>query len=73
MLKLATEGLSRLPLELAAFREPQTKVAAESGAMALIEYLKNQLKKPNGTNPTVIRDTITAGAWLEKKFPLDIM
>jgi hypothetical protein len=35
-------SFSRLPLELAVFRAPKTKAAAETDAFALIEYLKNQ-------------------------------
>jgi integrase len=61
------KGFSRLPLELAIFREPKTKAAAAAGALALIEYLKNQLKVSqvslmagkSSKGPTV-------GAWLER-------
>jgi hypothetical protein len=38
--KWQRKGFSRFPLELAVFREPKTRTAAEAGAMALIEYLK---------------------------------
>jgi hypothetical protein len=39
-------GFSRFPLELAVFREPKTKAAAEAGALALIDRLKSLLKTP---------------------------
>jgi integrase len=69
-------GFSRLPLELAVFREPKTKADAETGALALIEYLKNQLKAP-GNTPQDILSSIrkpqgpTVGNWLERLTSLD--
>jgi hypothetical protein len=69
------KGFSRLPLELAVFREPKTKAAAESGAMALIEYLKNQLKTPQHdsakTNVETADKSPTVGEWLLKFISLD--
>jgi hypothetical protein len=64
------KGFSRLPLELAVFREPRTKAAADAGALALIEYLKNQIKQPEEVRQIPRadagpRDEITVGAWLE--------
>jgi hypothetical protein len=64
------KGFSRFPLELAVFREPKTKAAAEAGALALIEYLKNQLTSGNvlQDNPLSAKDSQgpTVGAWLER-------
>ncbi|MDR3342568.1 MAG: hypothetical protein LBT14_07250 [Treponema sp.] len=39
------------PPELALFREPKTKGTADTGAVALIEYLKKQVEQPPPTNP----------------------
>jgi hypothetical protein len=69
-------GFSRLPLELAVFREPKTKAAATEGAMALIEYLKNQLNGPENTPKDVLRAAKrprgpTVGAWLKRFTGLD--
>jgi hypothetical protein len=69
------KGFSRLPLELAVFREPKTKAAAESGAMALIEYLKSQLKTPRNDSAEPNAETAdkspAAGEWLLKFISLD--
>jgi integrase/recombinase XerD len=46
------------------YRYPKTKAAAESGALALIQYLKKQLE--DGGGPRLRADNITAGAWLLK-------
>jgi hypothetical protein len=61
-------SFSRLPLELAVFREPKTKAAAEAGALTLIEYLKNQLKTPelSGNLLPVKPQGPTVGNWLER-------
>jgi integrase len=50
-----------LPPELAQFRYPKTKSAAEAGAFALIEFLK---KSPEPSR--VSTDRIEVGAWLKK-------
>jgi hypothetical protein len=60
------KGFSRLPLELAAFWDPKTKAAAEASAMALVEYLRNQLRGAEESVLTEVRDTMTAGVWLER-------
>ena len=70
------KGFSRLPLELAVFREPKTKAAAEAGALALIEYLKGRIKQPEEVSriPRTdegSRDEITVGAWLERFISLE--
>ncbi|MDR1468914.1 MAG: hypothetical protein LBT00_06440, partial [Spirochaetaceae bacterium] len=49
------------PPELAQFRNPKTKSAAEAGAFALIEFLKKS-QEPSRM-PT---DKIEVGAWLKK-------
>jgi integrase len=49
------------PMELAQYRNPKTKSAAEAGAIALIEFLKNT-HEPLHTHT----DKIRVGAWLEK-------
>jgi hypothetical protein len=49
------------PTELAQFRNPKNKAAAQAGAFALIEFLK-KAQKPDRV-PT---ERITVGAWLEK-------
>jgi integrase len=63
-------------LELAVFREPKTKADAKAGVLALIEYLKNQLK----THDETLRDGLppikkprgpTVGNWLERLTSLD--
>jgi integrase len=67
------KGFSRFPLELAVFREPKTKAAAEAGALALIEHLKHQPESPKDTqgDRKQPRDGIAVGAWLEKFISLD--
>jgi site-specific recombinase XerC len=44
--KWQRKSFSRFPLELAIYRDPKTGAAAKTGALALIEYLKNQLNAP---------------------------
>jgi integrase/recombinase XerD len=53
-----------LPGELAHYRAPKTKSAAEAGAVALIAYLKQKLEE--GTAHRVRIEDITVGAWIEK-------
>jgi hypothetical protein len=53
-----------LPDELAHYRAPKTKSAAEAGAVALIAYLKK--KQSEGTALRVRVEDITVGAWIEK-------
>jgi hypothetical protein len=64
------KAFSCFPLELAVFREPKTGSAAETGALALIEFLKNRLKTPDvpqdGSHlPQKFRGP-TVGSWLER-------
>ncbi|MDR2068243.1 MAG: hypothetical protein LBP71_00025 [Spirochaetaceae bacterium] len=66
--------VSGLPQELAVFREPKTKAAAETGAMALIEYLKAQIRPPEDVQAPRVNeppDRITVGAWLERFISLE--
>jgi site-specific recombinase XerD len=68
------KGFSRFPQELAVFREPKTKAAAEAGALALIEYLKSKAKQPVDTCQMLQvspQDSITIGAWLERFISLE--
>jgi hypothetical protein len=66
------KGFSRFPLELAVYREPKTRAAAEVGAMALVEFLKNQLA-PGNTSPLSAKETVgpTVGAWLKRLTSLE--
>jgi hypothetical protein len=66
------KGFSRFPLELVVFREPATRAAAETGAAALIEYLKNHLTPKNtspGLSPAKATREPVAGAWLKRLPP----
>lgn len=58
------QSFQKLPGELAQFRQPKTKAAAQAGAVALNEYLKKSTEQPNTAYVPV--DDITVGAWLEK-------
>jgi hypothetical protein len=58
------QSFHKFPDALAQYREPKTKAAAEAGAVALIQYLKNQ--QETAAVSRVSTDNITAGAWLEK-------
>jgi len=62
------KSFCHLPACLAPYREPKNQTAADNGAMALIDFLKNQLQ--TGT-VTVSTDTIKIGQWLEKFISLD--
>jgi hypothetical protein len=53
-----------LPEELAQYRNPKTKSAAEAGAVALIAYLKK--KQSEGGAWRARAEDITVGAWIEK-------
>jgi integrase len=53
-----------LPDELAQYRNPKTKAAAEAAAFALITYLKK--KQEEGSARRVIIADINVGDWLEK-------
>ena len=53
-----------LPGELAMYRNPKTKSAAEAGAVALIAYLKK--KQEEGGACRVAVSDITVGDWIEK-------
>ena len=53
-----------LPEELFNYRNPKKKAAAQAGAFALIEYLKQ--KQAEGCARKVYIDDITVGNWLEK-------
>jgi integrase/recombinase XerD len=53
-----------LPDELAQYRVPRTKSAAEAGAVAMVAYLKK--KQDEGTTRWVHVEDITVGAWIEK-------
>ena len=54
-----------LPDELAQFRTPKNKDAADAAAFALIAHLKKKLEE-EGTARRLGADDITVGAWLEK-------
>jgi integrase len=73
------KSFSRLPLELAAFREPKTKAEAKTGVLTLIEFLKNQLESPQNephassrrTSVKIAGESPAVGKWLEKFTSLD--
>ncbi|GHU69811.1 hypothetical protein FACS189450_03290 [Spirochaetia bacterium] len=52
-------SFSNLPQELCPYREPASKAAAETGAMALIQYLKA------GEGSRVESDSATVGDWVK--------
>jgi len=54
------KGFQNFPPELLPFSTPKTKAAAESGALALIAYLKNGESKPTR------KCEITVGEWMKK-------
>jgi integrase/recombinase XerD len=54
-------SFSNFPPELSQYRDPRIKSMAESGALALIEFLKKQ-----GNSPDIPTDKITVGGWLVK-------
>jgi integrase len=53
-----------LPDALLQYQNPKTRVAAETAAFALVEYLKK--KNEEGTAQRVRTEDITVGAWIEK-------
>jgi integrase len=57
-----------LPDELALYRNPETKTAAENAAIALIQHLKERL---TAGAPTVGTETVKVGPWLERFISLD--
>jgi len=59
------KSFQNFPTELAVYQNPKTKSAAEAGAMALIEYLKNKLNDGNIFS-RVTAEEITVGVWIEK-------
>jgi integrase len=67
------KGFSRFPLELAVFREPTTRAAAETGASALIEYLKGQIGLKTRDDSLPVRKTKgpAVGTWLERFTSID--
>jgi integrase/recombinase XerD len=54
-----------LPDELAQYRNPKTKAAAEAAAFALINHLKKK-QETEGSARRVSVEDITVGAWVEK-------
>jgi len=58
-------SFQRLPAELAGYRNPKTKAAAESAVFSLIQYLKKK-QANEGSAQRVTTLDITVGAWLEK-------
>jgi len=57
-------SFSHLPDELFQYRNPKTKTAAETGALALIAFLKR--KQEEGGARRVTAEDITVGDWLKK-------
>jgi integrase len=53
-----------LPNELAHYRNPKNKSAAEAGAFAFVKYLREKQEEDGGSRVTI--EDITVGAWLEK-------
>jgi len=53
-----------LPDDLANYRNPKNKAAAEAGAFALVNYLKK--KQEEGRARHIIIEDVTAGEWIEK-------
>jgi hypothetical protein len=62
------KSFAHLPDELALYRNPETKTAAENAAIALIQHLKERLA--SGA-VTVSTETVKAGPWLERFISLD--
>jgi integrase/recombinase XerD len=58
------KSFENLPDALAQYRRPKTKAAAEAGAFALIQYLKQELEDNN--TQRISSDAITVGDWIEK-------
>jgi integrase len=59
------QSFQKFPDAMAQYRNPTNKNAAEAGAFALIQFLKNELEKDNITAHIHTND-ITVGKWLEK-------
>jgi hypothetical protein len=62
------KSFAHLPDEMAAYRNPKTKTAAENAATALVHYLKNRLEAGAATVST---ETVKVGPWLERFISLD--
>jgi len=54
-----------LPIELAEYRNPKTKPAAEKAVFALIQYLKKKLEEEGSAGRVPVAN-ITIGEWIEK-------
>ncbi|MDR1325600.1 MAG: hypothetical protein LBK00_06155 [Treponema sp.] len=52
-------SFQNLPDALVAYREPKSKAAATTGALALIAYLKNNQAAP------AVKSDVTVGQWIE--------
>jgi len=64
------KSFQNFPAELIVYRFPKTKAVAETGAMALIEYLKKKQNEGYVRNRQSI-DDITVGSWIEKFTAVD--
>jgi hypothetical protein len=62
------KSFSHLPDALAPYRTPKNLTAAENGALALIDFLKNQLQAGSASVST---DAAKVGPWLERFISLD--
>jgi integrase len=62
------KSFCHLPDSLAPHRTPKNLTAAENGALALIDFLKNQLQ---AGSVAVSTDTVKVGPWLERFISLD--
>lgn len=65
--KWVSKSFANLPPELAQYREPRTKAAAQTGATLLIDYLKRQLS-PVTAFPIVETVAINSGKLSDKGF-----
>jgi len=59
------KSFQNFPAELITYSRPKTKAAADTGAIALIEYLKNKQREGSAYSRAAAED-ITVGAWIEK-------
>jgi hypothetical protein len=62
------KSFAHLPDELALYRNPETKTAAENAAIALIQHLKHRLTTGAASVST---ETVKVGPWLERFISLD--
>jgi hypothetical protein len=65
------KSFASLPLELAIYRKPKTDAEAKTGAQALIERLKDQMKQPDDIRQTTPQDNTSVGVWLERFIALE--